>query len=67
MFLSHVALSVYLSMLVSLPECASQFSCGDGTCVSLTQRCDSFPDCADERDELNCPCKYSNILNNIKS
>ena len=30
------------------------FTCNDGQCVSLDQRCDQLPDCRDESDENNC-------------
>ena len=31
-----------------------QFTCDDGQCVSINQRCDQLPDCRDESDEQNC-------------
>ena len=30
------------------------FTCNDGQCVSMAQRCDQLPDCRDETDENNC-------------
>ena len=30
------------------------FTCDDGQCVSLEQRCNQFSDCADKSDEENC-------------
>ena len=30
------------------------FTCNDGQCVSMNQRCDQLPDCRDESDEKNC-------------
>ena len=30
------------------------FTCNDGQCVSMDQRCDQLPDCRDKSDEENC-------------
>ena len=30
------------------------FTCNDGQCVSMEQRCDQIPDCRDKSDEENC-------------
>ena len=30
------------------------FTCNDGQCVSMNQRCNQLPDCRDESDEKNC-------------
>ena len=38
------------------------FTCDDGQCVSMDQRCDQLPDCLDKSDEENC-----NILHLEKS
>ena len=32
----------------------SQFTCNDGTCVSLEYRCNQKPDCVDKSDEISC-------------
>ena len=32
----------------------SEFTCDDGQCVKLGQRCNQFPDCRDKSDEMNC-------------
>ena len=30
------------------------FTCNDGQCVSIDLRCNQFPECRDESDEMNC-------------
>ena len=32
----------------------NQFTCDDGTCISMDQRCDQFANCLDGSDEINC-------------
>ena len=31
-----------------------QFTCDDGQCVTMNQRCNQLPDCRDRSDERNC-------------
>ena len=31
-----------------------EFTCSDGQCVTMKQRCDQLPDCRDESDEMGC-------------
>ena len=31
-----------------------QYTCNDGQCVSMNQRCNQLPDCRDESDEKDC-------------
>ena len=33
---------------------SDQFTCSDGQCVSMDQRCNQIPDCRDESDEMQC-------------
>ncbi|TRY67458.1 hypothetical protein TCAL_08028 [Tigriopus californicus] len=33
---------------------SSQFTCDDGRCIELAQKCDGTTDCRDKSDELNC-------------
>ena len=32
----------------------TKFTCDDGQCVKMEERCDQLPDCEDKSDELNC-------------
>ena len=32
----------------------AQFTCDDGDCVSMEERCNQMPDCRDKSDELDC-------------
>ncbi|KAK8394124.1 hypothetical protein O3P69_006367 [Scylla paramamosain] len=41
--------------MLSLSAChAFEYTCGDGTCVNLSQRCDLRVDCPDNTDEIGC-------------
>ena len=41
--------------ILSLTSChADQFTCDDGLCVPLQDRCDGQPECKDSTDEINC-------------
>ncbi|XP_050740132.1 uncharacterized protein LOC127010309 isoform X2 [Eriocheir sinensis] len=41
--------------LLSLSACHdTEFTCGDGTCVPLSQRCDLRVNCPDNTDEIGC-------------
>ena len=33
---------------------ADEFTCNDGQCVKIAERCDQLPQCEDESDEQNC-------------
>ena len=32
----------------------SEFTCGDGSCISLESKCDGVSDCKDQLDEMDC-------------
>ena len=39
----------------SLTACQeTQFTCGDGLCIELEERCNGVPDCKDKTDEVSC-------------
>jgi len=33
---------------------SSEFTCWDGTCISLSQYCDGIKNCSDDSDEIEC-------------
>ncbi|XP_042228822.1 gamma-aminobutyric acid receptor subunit pi-like [Homarus americanus] len=38
-----------------LTPCSDEeYTCGDGTCISRDYNCDTYTDCPDQSDELNC-------------
>ena len=40
---------------LKMSECQkNEFTCNDGQCVRMDQRCNQLPDCRDESDEENC-------------
>lgn len=53
---------------LTLSVCSSgQFTCADGTCIDLGQRCDLRVDCPDQSDEASCslvavPAGYSTTI-----
>ena len=43
------------NQLLKLSGCeVGEFTCGDGQCVTMEQRCNQLVDCRDESDEQNC-------------
>ena len=50
--LSFVLLIV---MIAESKECGpDEFRCGDGSCIDVRARCNSYPECRDHSDEQNC-------------
>uniref|UniRef100_UPI00358F6F1A suppressor of tumorigenicity 14 protein homolog n=1 Tax=Myxine glutinosa TaxID=7769 RepID=UPI00358F6F1A len=37
--------------------CPRRFACGSGLCVPSIRRCDTWNDCGDNTDEINCKCQ----------
>ena len=51
--MSNVANTLHLYCCLS--SCSEdQLSCGDGSCLPLSSKCDGVVDCGDELDEQNC-------------
>ena len=41
--------------LLKLSGCSEgEFTCDDGQCITMKQRCDQLPDCRDKSDEVDC-------------
>ena len=48
--------------VLSLTTCGNdKYTCNSGLCIDIEKRCDSWPDCGDKSDELDC--KLVNIGN----
>ena len=49
--------SVSKKLRVKLTSCQEgEFTCSDGQCVTMKQRCDQIVQCRDESDEDDCRC-----------
>ena len=47
----HGEVSIFLSLTTCLD---TQFTCGDGLCIELEERCNGVVDCKDKVDEVGC-------------
>ena len=46
--------NVYERMLKLSGCAAGEFTCNDGQCVTMEERCNQLPDCKDKSDEQKC-------------
>lgn len=42
-----------------------EFSCASGECIPQSKLCNSFPDCEDETDELNCDGEFKPVSRDL--
>ena len=57
-----IAINYTVSFTVA--DCTQErgrFQCYDRLCISIAQRCDRNPDCADSSDEFDCPPETGSI------
>ena len=55
------------TVYLKLSGCSQgEFTCNDGQCVTMEQRCNQVPDCRDESDEENCRILMLKMNYNMK-